>query len=144
MYRKNFKQRPKGHSPGLYMAFLALKIQSSAMVLIKSWPFQISTKSHWWCQSQGQYQKTQVFIEAQRTVHSPTTHHRNRHTYTRFFSVKGHPIRDSTEILAEYQGQFLTSSTDHGKDKGHYILIHSCFVFDLCQNISKYWDLVLG
>ena len=24
MYRKNFKQRPKGHSPGLYMAFLAL------------------------------------------------------------------------------------------------------------------------
>ena len=57
---------------------------------------------------------------------------------TRFFSVKGHPIRDSTEILAEYQGQFLTSSTDHWKNKGHYFLIHSSFVFQLCQNVCKY------
>ena len=31
MHQKIFKQRPKGHSPGLCMAFLALKIQSSSI-----------------------------------------------------------------------------------------------------------------
>ena len=45
MYGKIFKQRPKGRSPGLYMAFLALKIYSSSMMNRNSCSFQISTKS---------------------------------------------------------------------------------------------------
>ena len=67
--KKNFEQRPKGRSPGLYMAFLALKIHSSQMMKRKSCSFQISAKSDQWCQSYGQNKKSHVFMTCLNTVH---------------------------------------------------------------------------
>ena len=61
MYGKIFKQRPKGRSPGLYMAFLALKIHSSSMMKRNSCSFQISTKLDQWCQSYEENKKLHVF-----------------------------------------------------------------------------------
>ena len=60
IFKKKFEQRPKGRSPGLYVAFLALKTHSSQMMKTKSCSFQISTKLNKWCQSYGQNEKSRI------------------------------------------------------------------------------------